>query len=122
MRDRGITKPGLKAATAAALTIAGAVAAIWGAQNLPLSPDQPSAARVARNLGMVALVVGGLATANYLYALFLVRVPPLAVGRGVPTRGEMAVSGRSASRLICFEPAIHVHGCISGGFPTRLDR
>lgn len=85
----------MKAAIAAALATAGAVAAIWGAQNLPLSLDQPSAARAARNLGVVALAVGGLATANYLYALFLVR----RMRRGEDVIGRWTVAPATFARF-----------------------
>lgn len=73
MRDRGITRPGLKAAIAAGLALAGATAMVWGAWTLQEPAEQPSIARVARNIGFVVLLVGVLAAANYLYAHALMR-------------------------------------------------
>lgn len=68
MRDRGITKPGLMAA---ALAAAGLVATLWGFAGAKPAPG--SAEGFVRTLGIVAMVVGGLMTVNYLYALSLVR-------------------------------------------------
>lgn len=78
MRDRGITRPGPKAAIAAAVTIAGA-AAWWNAPHLP-APARP--------IGAVAAIVGGLMFANYLYAHALVR--RLRRGEGVIGRWTVA--------------------------------
>ena len=61
MRDRGITRPGLKAALAAAFALCGAAAIVWSRQGAPIAPEPGSPARVAANLGLVALVVGSLA-------------------------------------------------------------
>jgi hypothetical protein len=73
MRDRGITRPGLKAAMAAALAVGGAAAIIWSSLGAPMPEGQVAATNVARNVGIVTLVVGSLMTLNYLYALALVR-------------------------------------------------
>lgn len=66
MRDRGITRPGLKAAITAGIVACGAAAAIW-------SLLDPGAPPPARPLGIVAMVVGSLACLNYLYAQSLIR-------------------------------------------------
>lgn len=71
MRDRGITRPGLKAALATGFALLGAAAVAWSA--LDPVPGQVSAPPAARQLGIVALVVGALAALNFLYALILVR-------------------------------------------------
>lgn len=79
MRDRGITKPSLLAAVAGSLAVGGLIAAIWSFTGA--SPEPGSAEGVARSLGSVTTIVGALMTANYLYALSLVR--KLRRGEGV---------------------------------------
>lgn len=68
MRDRGITRAGLKAPIAAAVAAFGAIALIWGIWN-----GEAPAAGSAKSLGTVTLVVALFATLNYLYAHHLVR-------------------------------------------------
>ncbi len=70
MRDRGITKPSLKAAVAAAFAVGGLIASIWSFTGGP--PEPGSAKAVARTLGTGTAIVGALMTANYLYVLSLV--------------------------------------------------
>lgn len=79
MRDRGITKPSFKAAVAASLAVGGLIATIWSFTGAAPAPG--SAAGVARNLGVVTMIVAALMTLNYLYALSLVR--KLRRGEGV---------------------------------------
>ena len=73
MRDRGIRRPGVKAATAAVLAVCGAAAILWSANSVPLTPEQASATRLARNLGGITLGIASLAMLNFLYAWALVR-------------------------------------------------
>lgn len=73
MRDRGITRPESKAAIAAILAICGAAAVIWSVHFTPIGQEPVQAARVAKALGIFALIVGSLATLNFLYALSIVR-------------------------------------------------
>ena len=65
MRDRGTTRPALKAGIALAVALAGGAALAWS-----LVGNAPP---VARNLGAAAFVLGILAALNYLYAQSLVR-------------------------------------------------
>jgi hypothetical protein len=87
MRDRGITRPGLKAGLAGALALAGAAALLWSLSVPAAPPDQPPGPSI-RPLAVVALVVGGLMAANYLYAWTLVR--RLRRGEGVIGRWVVA--------------------------------
>lgn len=73
MRDRGITRPGRKAATAAVLAFGGAAAIIWSSTSVPITQEQTSSTRVARSLGGITSVIGSLAMLNFLYAWALVR-------------------------------------------------
>jgi hypothetical protein len=73
MRDRGIARPGVKAATAAVLAFCGAAAIIWSSKSVPITPEQASSTRVAGSLGAITLVIGSLAMLNFLYAWALVR-------------------------------------------------
>lgn len=95
MRDRGITNAGMKAAGAAVLVMVGTVAVTWGVWNLPEQAGEPSAAVAARNMGLVALVVGVLAMANYLYALSLVRK----MQRGEGVIGKWTVAPATFARF-----------------------
>lgn len=79
MRDRGITRPSLKAAVAATFAVGGLIASIWSFTGDPPAPG--SAEGVARTLGTMTAIIGALMTANYLYALSLVR--KLRRGKGV---------------------------------------
>jgi hypothetical protein len=67
------------AAVAASVAVGGLIATIWSFTGAAPAPG--SATAVARNLGTVTMVVGVLMTANYLYALSLVR--KLQRGEGV---------------------------------------
>lgn len=67
MRDRGITRPGLKAPIASAAALCGAAFLIWSL----LSPE--TAPGPARPLGSVVLIVGTGMALNYFYADLLVR-------------------------------------------------
>lgn len=73
MRDRGIRRPGGKAATSAVLALCGAAAMIWSWKSVPVTQEQASSARVAGSLGGITLVIGSLAMLNFLYAWSLVR-------------------------------------------------
>ena len=79
MRDRGITRPNVKAAVAAVITVGGLIATTWSFAGLTPLPGSPEA--FARSLGTVTAVAGALMTANYLYAMSLVR--KLRRGEGV---------------------------------------
>lgn len=88
MRDRGITRPDYKAALWAALGIAGAAAFIWGSGQPPVPPGEASAGGFARSLGILALIVGSLASLNFLYACWLV---------GKMRRGEGVIASWTVS-------------------------
>ena len=82
MRDRGITRPGLKASIAAALAVCGAASLCWSLADPAHAPPP------ARPLGIVALIVGTLMALNYLYAHSLVR--KMRRGEGVIERWTVA--------------------------------
>lgn len=69
MRDRGVTPSAWKVGLAAALAACGAAAIVWSIEVPPASPEAGSP----MPLGILALIVGTVATLNYLYALILVR-------------------------------------------------
>lgn len=79
MRDRGITKPNVKATVAAALTVGGLIATLWSFAGP--TPVPGSAEAFARSLGTVTAILGAMMTANYIYAMSLVR--KLRRGEGV---------------------------------------
>lgn len=82
MRDRGITRSGLKAVIAAAVAVCGAASLWWSLA------DPAHAAAPARPLGIVALIVGTLMALNYLHAHALVR--KMRRGEGVIERWTVA--------------------------------
>jgi hypothetical protein len=71
MRDRGITRPGLKAGIAAAVAASGAAVLIWSLA-FPDAPTPEAPMPSIRPLGMAALIAGLLLAANYFYAWRLV--------------------------------------------------
>lgn len=73
MRERGITRPALKAVLAAAMAMAGAGALLWSGAGAPVPPGPSPAGPSIRPLAVVALVIGTLMLANYLYVWSLVR-------------------------------------------------
>lgn len=79
MRDRGVSNPGFKAVLAATLALVGGAVALWVDAAEPGSPQT-----FARNVGIVTLVIGLLAVANYLYTLSL--IARLKRGEGVLAR------------------------------------